>query len=120
MTGDPPKSTIDYFTLAFYNKDNLGPPPNYTPKPIWFTGSTQYGRICYAATGGTDCTISTDKKSATFTIYYDELNHPDLNWGGNYPTDIQVNGYFRLSDGGVSRADGKKVSLLVHLAATLL
>ncbi|MBU1200074.1 hypothetical protein KJ953_00895, partial [Patescibacteria group bacterium] len=113
VTGSPPESTINYFSLAFYNKDNLD---GGNPKPIWFTGTTHYSRICYADGSSSGCTVSGN--SATFTINYSELNYPDLNWGGGYPVNIQVNGYFGLADGGFSRADGNCVESFNMCAPT--
>lgn len=110
ISGEPPESTINYFLLAFYNKDNpYPPPPDNNPKPIYFTDSTHYQRVCNADAGGSNCSISADKETATFTLSYDELHRPDLNWGGDYPINIQVNGYFGLTDGGFSQADGNCV-----------
>lgn len=101
ITGDPPESTIDYFWLGFYNKDNLD--GSGIPKEIQFESGVNYSRICYADGSSLDCSVSGD--SATFTIDYDDLNLPDLNWGSFYPINIQVNGYFGLEDGGFSQAD---------------
>ena len=94
INGTPPSGTaIKSFTLAFYNRDN-------GTKPIFFSGTAQYQKVITAASGQT---------SATFTVSYSEINKPDLNWGGKYPVNFQVNGYFTLSDGRFSAADGKCV-----------
>ncbi|MBU1457925.1 hypothetical protein KJ845_04440, partial [Patescibacteria group bacterium] len=117
VTGTPPESTINYFQLSFYNTDNLyPPPPDDNPKPIWFTAGTHYERMCYADGSSSGCSINGN--SATFTISYDELNHPDLNWGGGYPVNIRVNGYFGLADGGFSRFDANCVESFNMCAPT--
>jgi len=93
LTGNPPESQIRRFYLGFYNLDNLIGPGN--PNPIIFNG--------------TQLVIHTDdidpcrgQTSCTIPISYDILNHPDENWGNQYPVNIQVNGYFLLEDGGYS------------------
>ena len=85
-----PGTYIEYFFLAFYNTDNL---VGGIPQPIVFGGS-HYSQVYTAAT--------TTETSHTFTINYADFDRPDENWGLNYPVNIQANGYFILSDGGLS------------------
>lgn len=88
LNGQAPAGTsITKYTAAFYNGKNLYGPSN--PKPIVFEGS--------------HFSISSD--SATLNIKYDDLNKADENNNNELPTNIQINGYFHLSDGGFSEAD---------------
>ena len=70
-------SNITNFIFGFYNMDNLYGQDN--AKPIYFTANTGYVR---------------SDTANTITVTYDELNKPDLNWGGGIPTNISVSGYF--------------------------
>jgi len=91
ITSTANTSDITTFTYAFYNEDNLADPNNpATVKPIFFTAGTHYQR---------STTNPPDPHSDSITVTYDELNHPDLNWGGQKPIKIHVNGYFTNSQG---------------------
>lgn len=103
INGTPPSSppdlpgatTISQFWLAFYNTGN-------STQPIWFQPSVHYilKKTSAECGGGNSC---------TFTINWSDLNYPDLNWGGQKPVNVQVNGYFVLSDGGFSAVNGSCV-----------
>ena len=94
IEGNPPAgTTINKFYLAFYNGDNLYGPGN--PKPLFVNGS-HYIR--------SDCTLM-GPNACKFTIEQTELNRPDENWNNQIPANIQVNGYFGLSDTGFSKPE---------------
>lgn len=95
VTGNPPESTITQFWLAFYNIDN-------STQGIWFQSGVHHILKKTVA----ECGSST---SCSFTINWADLNYPDLNWGGQKPVHVQVNGYFVLADGGFSVADSNCV-----------
>ena len=85
MTTD--RDDVTHFWIAFYNKDNQYPnSQGNNPKPIRFEGDEIIHKIDYYS--------DTPVKSHVFTIDYNEINQPDLNFGGKYPINIQVNGYF--------------------------
>lgn len=100
LNGTPPAGTyITRSLLAFYNRDNQNTYGSF--KPVQFQAGSHYiMRLPNPSSNNT---------SATFTINYDQINQPDLNWNGQYPVNFAVNGYFRLSNGSISAANSKCV-----------
>lgn len=85
ITGTAKTNDVYKFSYAFYNKDNI----NVVPQPIQFTSGTNY------AVSHTVAPTSTDN----LTVNYADINRPDYNWGGQLPTNFQVNVYFTNPQG---------------------
>jgi len=100
ITSTANTSGIIKFTYAFYNRDNLYPAPDGTPKPIFFTSNTPFLRSSIG-----NLTPPLTLTTYSITVGYAELDHPDLNWDSKKPTKIQVNAYFTNSAGEVSLAE---------------
>ncbi len=97
ITSAATTADITGFSYAFYNRDNLYEPDN--PKPIC-TGAGAASDLCpnggtHLVKGSTVPPTSTN----TITVNYNEVDVPDLSWGGQNPKKIQVNAFFGNSAG---------------------
>ncbi len=85
ITSTANTNQIKTFTYGFYNKDNLYPAPNGTPKPIYFITNTHYVIAQQ---------VQNPTNTYTVTINFSDIDKSDLNWNSQKPRDIQVNAYF--------------------------
>ena len=107
ITSTANTSDIKKFSYYFYNPDNLVDLNDpRTSKPIYFVANTHYSKHV-----DTSPPINSPFSRSVTLSYNEDLNRPDLNWGGKNPERISVSAYFVNSAGGFSAADGNCVKL---------
>jgi hypothetical protein len=100
-------SNADLFYYAFYNKDNLYPAPDGTPKPICVKTGGDITDGTSACPSGSHHLIfkdpsTTPRTTGSRTLKYEDIFVIDENNGGKKVERIQINAYFSISGGAGS------------------